>query len=144
MKKKIEWFETVVINSSEWNDTVCEMFIRGIENNESDEAAAVNAGLSLQVYRRWLKTSESFKAMVDSLVAAHNSKFKKIIEAGIVDGELDDKDQVSLAMKHLERIDPEYGKKFKCRLMLTEDSDVLQVRGYIAFLYSTQYWERIK
>lgn len=40
--------------------------------------------------------------------------------------------------------DPEYGKKFKCRLMLTEDSDVLQVRGYIAFLYSTQYWERIK
>ena len=40
--------------------------------------------------------------------------------------------------------DPEYGKKFKCRLMLTEDSDILQVRGYIAFLYSTQYWERIK
>ena len=40
--------------------------------------------------------------------------------------------------------DPEYGKKFRCRLMLTEDTDILQVRGYIAFLYSTQYWERIK
>jgi len=40
--------------------------------------------------------------------------------------------------------DPEYGKKFKCRLILTEDSDILQVRGYISFLYSTQYWERIK
>ena len=40
--------------------------------------------------------------------------------------------------------DPEHGKKFRCRLKLTEDSDILQVRGYIAFLYSTQYWERIK
>lgn len=39
--------------------------------------------------------------------------------------------------------DPEHGKKFKCRLMLTENPDVLQVRGYIAFLYATQYWERV-
>jgi uncharacterized protein (DUF2147 family) len=40
--------------------------------------------------------------------------------------------------------DPEHGKKFRCRLMLTDDPDVLQVRGYIAFLYATQYWQRIK
>ena len=40
--------------------------------------------------------------------------------------------------------DPEHGKKFKCRLMLTDDPDVLQVRGYVAFLYATQYWSRIK
>lgn len=40
--------------------------------------------------------------------------------------------------------DPENGKKYKCRLMLTNNTDVLQVRGYIAFLYATQYWERIK
>lgn len=40
--------------------------------------------------------------------------------------------------------DPEHGKKFKCRLMLTEDPDVLQVRGYVAFLYSTQYWQRLE
>lgn len=40
--------------------------------------------------------------------------------------------------------DPEHGKKFKCRIALTDDPDVLQVRGYIAFLYATQYWERIK
>ena len=40
--------------------------------------------------------------------------------------------------------DPEHGKKFKCRLMLTDDPDVLQVRGYVAFLYATQYWCRIK
>jgi uncharacterized protein (DUF2147 family) len=40
--------------------------------------------------------------------------------------------------------DPEHGKKFRCRLMLTDNPDVLQVRGYIAFLYATQYWQRIK
>jgi len=40
--------------------------------------------------------------------------------------------------------DPEHGKKFRCRLMLTNNPDVLQVRGYIAFLYATQYWHRIK
>lgn len=40
--------------------------------------------------------------------------------------------------------DPEHGKTFKCRLKLTDNQDVLQVRGYIAFLYATQYWERVK
>lgn len=40
--------------------------------------------------------------------------------------------------------DPEHGKKFRCRLMLTDDPDVLQVRGYVAFLYATQYWSRVK
>ena len=39
---------------------------------------------------------------------------------------------------------PEHGKTFRCRLMLTKDPDVLQVRGYVAFLYSTQYWERVR
>ncbi len=38
--------------------------------------------------------------------------------------------------------DPEHGKIFRCRLALTDDPDVLQVRGYIAFLYATQYWIR--
>ncbi|MBT8253166.1 MAG: DUF2147 domain-containing protein [Flavobacteriaceae bacterium] len=40
--------------------------------------------------------------------------------------------------------DPENGKRFRCRLVLTDDSDVLQVRGYIAFLYATQYWLRVE
>ncbi len=38
---------------------------------------------------------------------------------------------------------PENGKEYKCRLLVTEDPNVLQVRGYIAFLYATQYWERV-
>ncbi len=39
--------------------------------------------------------------------------------------------------------DPEKGKKYDCRLMLTDNPDVLQVRGYIAFFYATQYWQRV-
>ncbi len=38
--------------------------------------------------------------------------------------------------------DPERGKKYKCRLGL-KDSNTLEVRGYISFLYATQYWERV-
>ncbi len=40
--------------------------------------------------------------------------------------------------------DPENGKKYKCRLKLTEDPNTLQVRGYIAFLYATQFWKRVQ
>ena len=40
--------------------------------------------------------------------------------------------------------DPEHGKKFRCRLMLTNDPNILQVRGYVAFLYATQYWLRVE
>jgi uncharacterized protein (DUF2147 family) len=39
---------------------------------------------------------------------------------------------------------PEHGKTFRCRLQLTEDFNLLQVRGYVAFLYATQYWERVE
>ena len=39
--------------------------------------------------------------------------------------------------------DPEYGKKFRCRLKLTENPNILQVRGYISFLYATQNWVRV-
>lgn len=41
--------------------------------------------------------------------------------------------------------DPEKGKKYKCRLGLdTENPNILEVRGYISFLYATQYWLRVE
>ena len=41
--------------------------------------------------------------------------------------------------------DPEEGKTYKCRLSIDEDDpNKLMVRGYIAFFYATQYWERIE
>lgn len=39
--------------------------------------------------------------------------------------------------------DPENGKVYDCRLQLDDDPDRLQVRGYVAFFYRTQYWLRV-
>jgi uncharacterized protein (DUF2147 family) len=39
--------------------------------------------------------------------------------------------------------DPQDGKTYRCRLKL-EGKDTLQVRGYLAIFYSTQYWKRVK
>jgi len=41
-------------------------------------------------------------------------------------------------------LNPSNGKVYSCRLKLEENPDTLQVRGYIAFFYKTQYWQRIK
>jgi|TARA_R110002012_G_scaffold279511_3_gene467895 uncharacterized protein (DUF2147 family) len=38
--------------------------------------------------------------------------------------------------------DPENGEEYRCRLSL-ENKNTLQVRGYLAFLYATQYWKRV-
>ncbi|TXD81630.1 DUF2147 domain-containing protein [Subsaximicrobium wynnwilliamsii] len=37
---------------------------------------------------------------------------------------------------------PDDGKVYDCRLKLTDDPNELQVRGYVAFFYKTQYWVR--
>ena len=39
--------------------------------------------------------------------------------------------------------DPENGKGYRCKIKLDTETDKLQVRGFIAFLYLTQYWIRI-
>ena len=40
--------------------------------------------------------------------------------------------------------DPERGKKYKCRLAIDKNNpNILQVRGYISFLYASQYWLRV-
>jgi uncharacterized protein (DUF2147 family) len=40
--------------------------------------------------------------------------------------------------------DPELGKRYKCRITLDANNpNILEVRGYIAFLYATQYWKRL-
>lgn len=41
-------------------------------------------------------------------------------------------------------LNPNNGKIYKCRLKLEADKNTLQVRGYLAFFYRTQYWKRIK
>lgn len=42
-------------------------------------------------------------------------------------------------------LDPANGKVYDCRMWLDESNgDVLNVRGYISFLFRTQTWKRIK
>lgn len=38
---------------------------------------------------------------------------------------------------------PSNGKVYKCRLKIGDNEDTLQVRGYVAFFYKTQYWKRV-
>ena len=41
-------------------------------------------------------------------------------------------------------LDPEKGKEYKCKIWVDEnDANILNVRGYIAFLYRTQTWHRV-
>ena len=41
--------------------------------------------------------------------------------------------------------DPENGKTYRCKIWIDEDHpDVLNVRGYIVFVYRTQEWKRVK
>lgn len=42
-------------------------------------------------------------------------------------------------------LDPGRGKEYTCKIWLEENNpDILNVRGYIAFLYRTQQWIRIE
>ena len=41
-------------------------------------------------------------------------------------------------------LNPSNGKVYKCRLKIEDDPDTLQVRGYVAFFYKTQYWQRVE
>lgn len=40
-------------------------------------------------------------------------------------------------------LDPQNGNTYKLRLAIN-DKGQLQVRGYLGFIYSTQYWEKVK
>ena len=67
-------------------------------------------------------------------------KDKPILTMIIIDGLTKDNDTYGGGTI----LDPENGKTYKCRLKLDDDdSDILQVRGYLAFFYKTQYWKRV-
>ncbi|MCX2679215.1 DUF2147 domain-containing protein [Galbibacter sp. EGI 63066] len=42
-------------------------------------------------------------------------------------------------------LDPKKGKEYRCKLWVDEEDDnILNVRGYIAFLFRTQVWHRVQ
>jgi len=71
--------------------------------------------------------------------ALHN---KKIIGMQIVNGlELDDDEWEG----DDGILDPKNGKLYDCKIWLDEDNpDILNVRGYIGWIFRTQTWHRVK
>lgn len=68
------------------------------------------------------------------------NKNKPILGMKIIDG-LEKDDDVYEGGTIL---NPSNGKIYKCRLKLGEEPGTLRVRGYVAFFYKTQYWQKVK
>lgn len=66
-------------------------------------------------------------------------KGKKVVGMEIINGLAKDGNEWYLADGIL---DPESGKVYDCRLWA--EGDLLQVRGYIGWLFRTQTWEKVK
>ncbi|MCM5663471.1 DUF2147 domain-containing protein [Galbibacter mesophilus] len=70
-----------------------------------------------------------------------DKKNKKVLGMVIIEGLEKDGDEYEDGTI----LDPEKGKEYKCKIWVDEDnSDILNVRGYIAFLFRTQEWHRVK
>lgn len=68
-----------------------------------------------------------------------NRKDQKVVGMQIIDGLKKDGDEWSGG----KILDPNNGKLYTCKMWLENDK-TLKVRGYIAFLYRTQTWQRIE
>ncbi|MBU2920725.1 DUF2147 domain-containing protein [Winogradskyella psychrotolerans] len=89
------------------------------------------------------KIIELIKPKVENPICTEckgKNKDKPIVGLQIIDGLTKDDDVYNDG----EILNPENGKVYKCQLKLDDNNDTLQVRGYIAFFYKTQYWKRIK
>lgn len=106
-------------------------------------------GVSKCVVQIFEKDGKVYGEIVEVLIEKEkNAVCKKCV------GDEKDKPYLGLTLiKNLEKegkyyrngtiFDPENGEEYRCRIVL-EDDNTLQVRGYLAFLYSTQYWKRVK
>ncbi len=116
-----------------------------------------------EILGKW-KTIDDNEGVAKSIVKVYEEDGKiygKIIEifnedkqdVRCIDCEGEDEDKLVLGMvfiKDMEKdgdayrngtiTNPENGKVYECRLKLVDGK--LQVRGYIAFFYRTQYWVR--
>ena len=69
-------------------------------------------------------------------------KNKKIVGMNIITGLVKDGDEWEADDAIL---DPNNGKIYDCKIWVDEDNkNKLNVRGYIGFIYRTQYWYRVK
>ncbi len=102
-------------------------------------------------------------------IIEQNGKFSAVIEKGLLPTDTDDaicdkctderKDQPVIGMTIMRNmvkdggkyaggriLDPENGKTYKCKMMLNQSGNLLEVRGFIGFslLGRSQTWKRIE
>ena len=70
-----------------------------------------------------------------------DKKNKPILGMAIIDGA---KDAGDGSWQDGEILDPNNGKTYTLKLTPKEQGKVLEVRGYIAFFYRNQYWQRVE
>ncbi|WP_026755493.1 DUF2147 domain-containing protein [Sediminibacter sp. Hel_I_10] len=107
-----------------------------------------NSGIAKSIVEVYEKDGEIFGKVIEIFNEAKQ-------DVRCIDCEGVDEDRLVLGMdiiKNMEYEDeayrngtitnPENGKIYDCRLKLEDDK--LQVRGYVAFFYRTQYWIRVE
>lgn len=130
---------------------------------------SLNIGVSQSVFDEW-KTIDDRTGKPKGIIKIYEhegelyGKVVKILEEGKedaictkCDGDLKDKPVLGMKIikgavahkngewkgKHL--FDPEQAMTFRCKIWLNPDNpDELKVRGYLAFIYRTQTWLRVK
>ncbi|AXV64517.1 MULTISPECIES: DUF2147 domain-containing protein [Pseudoalteromonas] len=70
-----------------------------------------------------------------------DKKNKPILGMAIIDGA---KEAGDGSWQDGEILDPNNGKTYTLKLTPKEQGKVLEVRGYIAFFYRNQYWQRVE
>ncbi|MGX1112876.1 uncharacterized protein (DUF2147 family) [Pseudoalteromonas sp. MBR-15] len=70
-----------------------------------------------------------------------DKKNKPILGMAIIDGA---KEAGDGSWQNGEILDPNNGKTYTLKLTPKEQGKVLEVRGYIAFFYRNQYWQRVE
>ncbi len=94
------------------------------------------------MYGKVVQILEEGKEDVKCTRCEGNLKDKPILGMTIIEGAIENEDG---EWKGHRLFDPEQAMTFKCKIWLNpHDPDELKVRGYLAFLYRTQTWLRVK
>jgi len=98
-----------ILDDERFTDLVRDIIKHHIERGNTPAGAAAEAGISRSVFNRWMETEEFsgwINALKDKLVG--NIREEILADCTAVE---DPKARAEVKIKHLERIDPEYGTK---------------------------------
>jgi|SRR6218665_359416 len=89
------------------------------------------------------KIFDTSKADAKCDKCADDRKDKPVVGLQIIRGVKQDADDKSIWVGG-EILDPNNGKTYKTRLKPVEGGKKMEMRGYVAFIYRTQVWQRVE